>query len=267
MGVVKNTYPPASLYNRLPFIHDMGHVAETYADHLNYLRNLMDTHDMPPSVCVKLIHIHFHLNNGEILAVRELNAPPHGKIPFLQPTTPDVAGNVYGCNYIVDDAGDLQAFEYTTTEGGPDLVAYPAFVAEFCAAVVQRGMQHKFGLAINSGAAERGSWMELDFPEKRATFLLPGHVALPQSDRLVLRRTITKFPRPNNDGHGNRDLPTHGHIEHTWGSSKGIGPDDQEPVDGVTTKNGLQLTGVALEPGTAFYVVASAISAAVYGAD
>lgn len=42
-------------------------------------------HDMPPSGCVKPIHIHFHLNNGDILAVRELNAPPHGKIPFLSP--------------------------------------------------------------------------------------------------------------------------------------------------------------------------------------
>lgn len=263
MGVVKNTYPPTSLYNRIPFIHDMGHVAEAYGDDLNYLRNILDIHDMPTSVCVKLIHIHFHLNKDEILAVRELNAPPHGKIPFLEPLTPDVAGKVYGCNYIVDDSGDLQAFEYTTIEGGPDLAAYPAFVAEFCAAVVHRGVQHKFGLAINLGAAERGSWMELDFPEKRATFLLPGHVPLPQSDRLVLRTTITKFPSPKNEKDGNKDLPTHGHIEHTWGSSKRIGEDDEEPVDGVTTKNGLHLTGVPLEPGTAFYTVASAISAAV----
>lgn len=47
--------------------------------------NLVDMHDMPPSVCVKLFHICFHLNNGDFLAVRELNAPPHGKIPFLRP--------------------------------------------------------------------------------------------------------------------------------------------------------------------------------------
>lgn len=263
MGVVKNAYPPASLYNRIPFIHDMGHVAEAYADDLNYLRNLLDMHDMPTSVCVKLIHIHFHLNKDEILVARELNAPPHGKIPFLEPMTPDVAGKVYGCNYIVDNSGDLQAFEYTTIEGGPELAAYPAFVAEFCAAVVQRGVQHKFGLTINLGVAERGSWMELDFPEKRATFLLPGHVPLPQSDRLVLRTTITKFPSPKNEKDGNRDLPTHGHIEHSWSSSRRIGVDGEEPVDGVTTKNGLHLTGVPLEPGTTFYTVASAISAAV----
>ena len=61
----------------------------------------------------------------------------------------------------MDDAGDLQAFEYTTIEGGVDLAAYPAFVAEFCAALVQRGMQHKFGLAIKSGVAEHGFWIEL----------------------------------------------------------------------------------------------------------
>lgn len=47
--------------------------------------NLVDMHDMPPSGRVKLIHIYLHLNKGDILAVRELNTPPHGKIPFLSP--------------------------------------------------------------------------------------------------------------------------------------------------------------------------------------
>jgi len=241
----------------------MGHVAEAYADDLNYLKNLLDIHDMPTSVCVKLTHIHFHLNKGEILAVRELNAPPHGKIPFLELITPDVAGKVYGCNYIVNNSGDLQAFEYKTIEGEPDLAAYPAFVAEFCAAVVQRGVQHKFGLAINLGAAERGSWIKLNFPEKRATFLLPGHVPLPQSDRLVLKTMITKFPSPKNEKNDNKDLPTHGYIEHTWGLSKRICVNGEKPVDGVTTKNKLYLTSVSLKPGIAFYTVASAISTAV----
>lgn len=262
-GVVKNAYPPASLYNQLPFIHDMEHVAETYAEDLAHLRKLLDVHDMPASVNIKLMHIHFHLREGEILAVHELDAPPYGKIPFLEPMALDTAGQIYyGCNYVVDGSGHLQAFEYTTIEGGPDLAAHAAFVAEFCAAVVQRGLQHKFGLAINSGAASRGSWMELDFPEKRATFLLPSHVPLPRSDHVVLRTTITKFPSLKNEKDGNTDLPTHIHAEHTWGQSRRTGVDDEEPVDGVTTKNGLYLTGIPLEPGTAFYTVASAISAA-----
>ena len=261
MGAVKNTYPSASFYNHLPFIHDMGSVAEACAEDLSYLRNLLDKHHMPTSVCVKLIHIHFHLNDGEILALRELNASSYGKIPFMEPTTPEVAAKLYGCNYIVDDSGDLQVFEYTTVEGGPDLDTHPAFVAEFCAAVVQRGVQHKFGLAINCGAAARGSWMELDFPEKRATFLLPAHVPLPQNDRLVFKSTITKFmslgaKSEGSEGTGN----THIHVEHTWGSGKTL--DGEEVVDGLSTKDGLHLTGIPLEPGTPFYTVASAISAA-----
>ena len=76
--------------------------------------------------------------------------------------------------------------------------------------------------------------------------------------------TITKFPSPKNEKDGNKDLPAHAHVEHTWGS-KSISVDDEESVDGVTTKNGLYLTGIPLEPGTAFYTVASAISAAVWG--
>ncbi|KAK0703969.1 hypothetical protein B0T26DRAFT_744601 [Lasiosphaeria miniovina] len=213
---------------------------QTYAEDLAHLRKLLDVHNMPASVNIKLMHIHFHLREGEILAVHELDAPPYGKIPFLEPMAPDTAGQVYyGCNYVVDGSGHLQAFEYTTIEGGPDLAAHAAFVAELCAVVVQRGLQHKFGLAINSGAASRGSWMELDFPEKRATFLLPSHVPLPQSDRVVLRTTITKFPSLKNEKDGNKDLPTHIHAEHTWGKRRKTDADDEEPVDGVTTKNGL----------------------------
>jgi hypothetical protein len=264
-GVLKNTFPSALLYNRLPFIHDMEHVAEAHASDLNYLRSLLDTYDMPTSVCIKLIHIHFHLGEGEILAARELNAPPHGKIPFLEPVMPDTTNNVYyGCNYVVDDSGNLQAFEYTTMQGGPDLAAHPAFVAEFCAAVVQRGVQHKFGLAINTGAAAQGSWMELDYPEKRATFLLPSHVPLPRNDRVLLKTTITKFPGLKNADQGKSDLPTHVHVEHTWGQEKLRLDGEEEPsgVDGLTTKNGLQLTGMPLDHRTAFYTVASAISAA-----
>lgn len=57
-----------------------------------------------------------------------------------------------------------------------EILAMREFVAHVCAAVIQRGVQYIFGLAINLGAATRGSWIELDFLEKRATFLLPGHV-------------------------------------------------------------------------------------------
>jgi len=252
MGVLKTTFPSVSMYNQLPFIHDMANAAKTYAEDLDYLKGLLDKHNVPPSVCIKLIHIHFHLNKGEILAVREFSAPPHGQIPFLGPMTPDESTQVSGCHYLVDEAGDLQAFEYTTMAGGVDLAAYPAFVAEFCAAVAQRGLQQTFGLAVKSGAAEDGTWLELDFPEKRATFLLPGDVALPQSDRLVQRKTKTQFASPKNERGG----VTHDHLEHghVYNSHEA-----ELAPDGVSTKGGLSLTGVPLDPGSDFYTVVSAI--------
>ncbi|RYP83384.1 hypothetical protein DL770_005404 [Monosporascus sp. CRB-9-2] len=208
----------------------MAHAAETYVDDLDYLKSLLDKHDIPASACIKLIHIHFHLNEGEILAFREFSAPPHGQIPFLGPMTPDTA---------------------TQWRRGPGGV--PGVRRRICAAVVQRGLQHKFGLTIKSGAAEHGSWIELDYPEKRATFLLPGHVPLPQSDLVVQKTTKTQFYSPKNERSGT----SHSHTEHYHPAG------NHEPVvEGVTTKDGLFLTGIPLDPGSVFYSVVSAISTA-----
>jgi len=257
MALVKNNFLPAATYNRLPFIHDMEHAAETYKEDLNYLKGLLNKHSIPRGICIKLIHIHFHLNEGEIVAFSEISAPTHGQIPFLGPMKPQPATKVHGCHYLVDDAGDLQAFEYTTAEGGVDLATYPTFVAEFCAAVVQRGLQQKFGLAIKSGAAKNGNWTELDYPEKRATFLLPSHISLPQSDHLVQRTTKTQFLYGDNEMFED----SHSHTEHYHSSAQNA--EENEPlVDGVTTQGGLCLTGMPLEPGTAFHTVVSAISMA-----
>ncbi|KKP00540.1 hypothetical protein THAR02_07344 [Trichoderma harzianum] len=256
-----NAYPSTSLYNGIPFIHDMGDAAQIYADDLNYLKGLLDKHGMPPSVCIKLIHIHFHLNEGEILAISEISAPPYGQIPFLAPMTPDAETRVYGCHYIVDDASNLQPFEFTTNQRGVDLAAYPAFVSEFCAAVAQRGLKHKFGLSIKSGAAEHGSWIELDYPEKRATFLIPSHVSLPQSEHVEQRTTKTLFSSSKGEIE-NPSQPTGTHI-HTEHYHAGQLMDDDKPiVEGVTTDGGLFLTGIPLDPASAFYTVVSAISAA-----
>lgn len=274
MAVVKNDFPPVSLYNEIPFIHDMATSAVTHADSLQLLCGLLEKHNIPESICIKLIHIHYHLDEGEILALREVDAaPPHEKIPVLAPmkqidaATSDIGGGsgttrVYGCHYIVDDAGDLQAFEYTTVAGGPDLTAYPAFVREFCAAVAQRGVQRTFGLAVKAGVAKDGSWPELDYPDKRATFLVPNDVTLPTSDQLIQTTTKAQFAGPQYKHYGT----THKHTEHRHSPPPPRRPktDSNDPAqlvaEGVSTTNGLFLTGIPLDPGTAFYNVVSAIS-------
>ncbi|KAK0639730.1 hypothetical protein B0T16DRAFT_432400 [Cercophora newfieldiana] len=264
------TEPDAvSMYNQIPFIHEMHKAAETHANDLDYLTRLLEKHQMPASVCVKLIHIHFHLNEGEILAVREFDAPPHGRIPLLGPMAAadaiSGATNVHGCHYLVDEAGDLQAFEYTTMEGGVDLAAHPAFVSEFCAAVAQRGLQRAFGLAVKSGVATEGEWVELDYPDKRSTFLLPGRIALPQSDKLIQQSTKTQFLGPRRDSLGN----THRHVEH-WHTTtrpvrgvEGVESGPREKIaEGVTAKGGFFLTGIPLDPSSEFCGVVRALAAA-----
>jgi hypothetical protein len=262
MGKLKTDFIPVSQYNQLPLIHDMEHIAETYADDLNYLTALLDKHNLPRSVCVKLIHIHFHLDEGEIVALRELDATPY-KIPFLSPTPlVNASSQVRGCHFLVDSSGDLQAFEYTTRTDGLDIAAHPAFVDEFCAAVVQRNLQDKFGLVVMAGEAGRGSWTELEFPEKRATFLLPASVALPQSPLWETRTTYTQFLSPK---HRNRPGTSYQHTEYTHTvDADGDQPSNDKPpyVPGVTTKGGLSLSGVSLDPSSKFYSVVSAISVA-----
>jgi len=256
MAEVRDDYPAVSMYNEIPFIDEMEHVADTHKDDLDYLKSLLDKHEIPAAVCIKLIHIHFHLNEGEILAFREFSAPPYGMIPFLAPMKPQDNTPVYGCHYLVNDAGDLQAFEYTTAKGEVNLAAYPAFVSEFCKAVTQRGIERKFGLTIKSGAARHGNWIELDYPEKRATFLLPAHIPIPTSEHLMQRTTKTQFFSAKNE----LGSTSHSHTEHYHnGQREEL---TEPPVNGVTTKNGLSLTGMPLQPGTAFHNVVSAISLA-----
>lgn len=257
MSVLKLAHPPASLYNSIEFIHHQEGTAKAYADDLVALRQLLVKHDMPESVCVKLLHVHFHLKEGEVIVAHELDASPLGMIPFLEPMDSKTVGDVYPCSFVVDKQGDLQAFEYTKVSDGPDLSLYPDFVVDFCALVVERGVQDQFGPAINSGAAKDGAWLELDYPEKRATFLLPEHVPVPKSDLLEVRITITKFPRPDIK---NVPMKTHGHVEHEWTRRRAVAHD--VVPDGVTTKGGLRLTGVPLELGTPFHHVVSAIAAA-----
>jgi hypothetical protein len=257
MGVLKVAHPPASLYNSIEFIHHQEGTAKAHADDLTALRELLVKHDMPESVCVKLLHIHFHLKQGEVIVAHELDASPLGMIPFLEPMDSKTVGKVYPCSFVVDKQGDLQAFEYTDAADGPDLTAYPEFVADFCALVVERGVQGQFGIAVISGVAKDGAWLELDYPEKRATFLLPEHVPVPKSDLLEVRMTVTKFQRPDIN---KLDVITHGHVEHSWSRRRAVGHEIQP--DGVTTKGGLHLTGVPLELGTPFHHVVSAIAAA-----
>jgi len=90
----------------------------------------LQKHGLPFNVYVKLLHIHSHQEDGNIVAWSEFDAPLIGKIPFLAPLTPTKNTLVRGCHFLVDYTGDLQAFGYTTNMDCVDLAAYPAMVSQ-----------------------------------------------------------------------------------------------------------------------------------------
>lgn len=254
MGFIKNDFFPASSYNAIPFISKMEHVAEDHKEDLLYLTKLLDKHDLPPSVYIKLMHIHSHQEEGNIVAWSEFDSPSMGKIPFLAPITLTGGTKVRGCHYLVDGKGDLQAFEYTTNMSCLDIAAYPAFVAEFCVYIVEHNLQMKFGLGIKSGVAEYGQWMEIGYPEKCATFLLRGDLELPKLEVVAMKTTQTQFLRA---GAKLKDVQAHSHSHSEFSSSNG-----EDDIDGVTTDGGFALGGQPLFPDTDFYRVISVIAAA-----
>ena len=254
MAAIKNDFLPVSRYNAIPFIGNMKQVAENHREDLDFLTGLLEKHNLPLNVYVKLMHIHSHQEEGNIVAWSELDSPSVGKIPFLAPMTSPKETEVRGCHYFVDEKGDLQAFEYTTNMCSLDVAAYPAFVAEFCAYIVKHDLQAKFGLGIKSGASEHGKWTEVGYPEKRATFLLRGDFELPKMEELTVEITQTQF-------HSASAKIKHT-LDHSHGHSEYSRKNGQEEVDGVTTEGGFALGGQPLFPGTDFYRVVSAIAAA-----
>jgi hypothetical protein len=265
MALLKDDIIPCEAYNVLPNIRDVADVPETHSDDLEHLQSLLDKHDLSAKVCIKLVHIHFKLADGEVMAFEDVTVPPYGPIHILGPTKLTPASKFYGCHYFVDDGGRLQAWEYMTTKG-PDLSQHPAFVGEFCQAVTQRGLQHMFGLSLKS-SVEEGGWTELEYPEKRATFLVPDAIPLPHLEKSF--NTTTEWPREcfKPVVHGISYKHCH-HCKHGKRNAESVEVEEDSPdskwVEGVSDRgHGFCLGGLKLDPLSPFYSVVAAVSVAV----
>lgn len=267
--LLKDDFLPLSTYNGLPNIRDVAHVPESHSEDLAHLQSLLDNHDLSAKVSIKLVHIHFPLHEGEIMAFNNINVVPYGPIPILGPTKPaEGTSKFYGSHYLVDSSGQLQAWEYMTTPG-PDMSQHASFISEFCHAIVQRGLQHKFGLSLKS-SVEEGGWTEFEYPEKRATFLVPDGVSFPDLENSF--KTTTEWPRecfkPAVMGVSYKHCY---HCKHP--KTKVTHPEfeklkqeavpDYGFVEGISCQDGLFLGGVRLDPGSSFYNVVEAITVGV----
>jgi hypothetical protein len=257
---------PSSVYNTLPNIRDVADVPLTHAEDLSHLQGLLDKHDLSAKVCIKLVHIHFHLEEHEIMAFGSVNVPPHGPIPVLGPLKPEQASSFYGSHFFVDETNELQAWEYMTTPG-PDISNHLEFIREFCDAITERGLQRKFGLSLKS-TVEEGGWTEFEYPQKRATFLVPDSIPLPELEHSF--NTTTEWPRecfkPAVLGVSYRHCF---HCKHPKtkpvddsklaGQNQGL----SGSIEGVSNHEGFWLGDVKLDPASPFFGVVAAITVAV----
>jgi hypothetical protein len=177
MSGLKENFISPTAYNSLPTIQEVADVPSIYNKDRDDLRDLLQKHQVPDVVCVRLIHKHFDIVDGEIMVLREVQVQSQGTIQIMGPMNPQKSPKLRGLNYIVDDDGQFQSYEYTTSEG-PDMENYGAFLKEFRQIIIERGLQTKWGLKIGVPQDKMG-WIEFEFPEKRSTLAIPPGVELP----------------------------------------------------------------------------------------
>ncbi|QPC67389.1 hypothetical protein HYE67_009620 [Fusarium culmorum] len=178
--MLRDTIIAPAVYNSLPHISDVSEAPKTHASDLIELRALLFKHDVPASVSVRLIHKHFDVVEGEVMAFKQVSAPPFGDVVVMRPerTVQDLP--LHGLNYFVDSDGMLQAYEYTTDET-MNMAPYSSFLAEFCGLVAQKGLQLKFGLKL-SAKEDSTTATEFEYPHSRSTIIIPQ--GLPEPDSL-----------------------------------------------------------------------------------
>jgi hypothetical protein len=175
---LKNSFVSSATYNTLPRLYEVAAVPKDHADDLNALRALLVKHSIPSSVSVRLIHKHFETTDGEVMTFKEVSVPSHGTVYSLGPLNPTQESlQLRPVHYYIDESGSFQAYEYTSAEV-LDLSGYQSFLAEFGTLVIERGLQRKLGLKLNSKMDETG-WAEFEFRDNRTTIIIPDGMPIP----------------------------------------------------------------------------------------
>ncbi|KFY29862.1 hypothetical protein V494_08421 [Pseudogymnoascus sp. VKM F-4513 (FW-928)] len=203
MELIQKSFVSADTYNSLPTIQEAANSPEKYAADLVYLQRLLAKHNVPKSVSIRLIHRHYDIADGDAMVFRNIALPAHGTVEVMRATpatstqlhgivevmraTPATSTQLHGilvCLKLacISSAGQLQAYEYTT-DTTIDISEYGTFVAEFVEIVIERKLQHKFGLKINDYNSKIGvsvSQKEFEFPEEQYTITIPVTLPLPE---------------------------------------------------------------------------------------
>jgi len=166
MTIPKNDILPAVVYNTLPYINEVTQIPHDNAADIADLRQLLVKYKLPDNVRIKLVYIHFKLEEGEVFAARDVKIPKHGTVNIMQAIPVSQHASLCGYHFYVDKEGNISAYEYMEAPG-PDISEQRAFLEEFCQLVQDRGLQHKLGLSIRHAENDE-STHELEYPAKRA---------------------------------------------------------------------------------------------------
>lgn len=271
-SLINNSLISPSTYNALPHISQACHVPTSAASDLSYLRSLLLKHNVPSHIVIRLVHKHFDCKPDEVMTIRNLDIPTHGQITVMRPATTTAETVWFGIHYYVDSNGELRAYEYTDTHPTPISVSdLEPFLAEFCKAVTERGLQHKLGLkicrssssSIDSGingdkGQEAGAWTEYEFHADRSTILIPcGRPTPPDPDEEDCISVNTEFAALSGGDDWAKCI--HGNCRHCRRHDVESSMESDEEVSAEDEDGELYVSGLKIEPGTEFHAFFQAV--------
>ncbi|RYP80489.1 hypothetical protein DL770_006206 [Monosporascus sp. CRB-9-2] len=148
MFLLRDTFLSSTKYNSLPHIIEVSDAPDDHSKDLEDLRAIFANHNVPRGIFVCLKH--FDTEEGEVMTFKRLHVPSYGAIQVMQPSKYPDKSSLQGFHYLIDEDGSFQAFEYTTPDRVGDLSDYQPFLKGFSRVIVERGLQRKLGLKVNS---------------------------------------------------------------------------------------------------------------------
>ena len=263
MASLIEKFLPFSIYNNLPHIRDVANAPNNHLEDLEDLRKLLAKHNVPKGVSIRLIHKHFDTQDGEIMTFDKLVLPTFGTVQTMKPIRPSNNHKLRGIHYFVNNTGSLQAYEYALFDV-PDMSKFTSFLEEFSHLVIERNLQHKFGLKLKvQDELDRMSWTEFEFHQKRSTIMLQKGMPMPNGDFDYTVSTEWNAILADDDTKTCKHKTTCRHGNSTCNHCRHCANHDVEyncSIDGDSLDAGFCLGGQRVTPGTPIFEVVNAIA-------
>jgi len=242
MAPLKGGFVSAAAYNSLPNISEVSCVPIDQSSDLQELRALLVKYQVPKSICIRLIHKHFDINAGEAVVVETLDIPNHGTVAVLRPTEIEASPELHGLHFLVDNNGQLQPYEYSSSPC-PEVSGLEPFFTEFCRLVVERCLQRKLGLKISRDSeSDMAGWTEFEFLGDRRTIMIPKGLPTPEGEyEFTVETEFHANPEDDDEGCSHTSVRNCTHCTHS------------------VTHRELCVGGRQVRPGTPFHNFFSAV--------